>query len=581
MPNDGLSLGFAVEELSLALGGGRIDRITQPDKNQLIFSIRAGGKTHRLLISAAPGSARMHLTCGEYPAPPEAPMFCMLMRKHLTGGRILGISQIGGDRLVRIDIREGGELGGEKDRQLYFEAMGKHTNLSLVCEGRVVDAMRRVTEAMSRIRRVFPGEPYEMPPLQDKLAPGEAKQEQLFLRLSRLNGRLDRAVAESVRGLSMVTAREIVFRLTGDMESSLPLTDLPRFCAGLEAFFAGLSSFRGPVILMGEGDVPMDAFPFPYLSYPVERQKSVPTLSEALDALYAERDRMGRLRQAASSLRKTVKNAIERNERKLALQEEEIASALKRSEYLAAGEALVASGNRVPRGAAWAVLPDYRRGGDMRVALDPGLSPSANAQKYFRKYKKASVAHRVVAEQKERTLLERDILLEASFALEIAETVADLRDIRETLGDAGLLRRVPGRAGVKKREKEGEAMRFISSDGACIWVGKNSRQNAWLLRQADGEDVWLHARDVPGAHVLLRAESGETGETALLEAAKLAAFFSKAHGEEVQVDFTRRKYVRKIAGAPEGHVTYTRQKALRVSCNEAFVRGMERRTGTA
>ncbi len=575
MPIDGLTLGFAARELHALLAGGRIDRVAQPDRDQLLLTVRAGGENRRLLIAAGPGSARLNLTRGDYKNPPEAPMFCMLLRKHLTGGRVAGVTQLGGDRLVLIDLRTSGELGEPREEQLVFEAMGKHTNLSLVFEGRVVDAIRHVTDGMSRVRRLLPGEPFVMPPAQDRLSPDEADAERLHGRLSALNGRLDKALAETVCGLSALSAREIALRLTGGEEPLLKDLDLPLFCEKLADFIKRLPDMAAPVLLRDGTGAPADVFPFPYLSFPMERQERFPSLSEALDALHFERDRRGRLRQDASSLRKLLRGASERCGKKLALQEEEIASAAKMDEYRAAGEALIAFGNQVPRGAREALLPDFRGGGELKVSLDPALGPSANAQRYFKKYRKAAVARRVAAEQKENTLRELSVVEEALFALDLAESAEDIGELREALRQAGLLRRDAPAKG-RKREKESEALSFLTSDGFRVLVGKNSLQNERLLKLAGGEDLWFHSKDVPGSHVILRAEGREPGDAAILEAAKLAAYHSGTRGAEVTVDCTMRKFVKKTAGAPAGHVTYTRQRALLVSADEAFVRGLRR-----
>lgn len=575
MALDGLTLGFVARELHDKLAGGRVDRVQQPEKDMVVLMIRSGGQNHRLLINANPTGTRLHLTDKAYESLPEAPVFCMLMRKHLVSGRILGVSQLHGDRLLRIDISAYDDLGELREKQLYFEAMGRHSNLSLVQDGMIVDCLRHVTDDMSRVRRMLPGAPFEMPPAQDKVSPDQAEPGALCARLAAEGGRADRALAATVSGLAAASAREICLRLAGQEQPQLKDLNLNAFCDALAGLLRGLPAMADPRLYTDDTGLPREALPFAFLSLPREHQQPQGSLSQALDTLYYERDRRDRLTQRTSAFRRSLKTAEERTLKKLAIQEEEIAQAGRMEEHRVAGELLTAYAHLVGKGATEAVLPNYYDGGELTVVLDPALSPAQNAQRYFKKYRKAAVARRTAAQQRENTLHELALLGDALYALEQADTMQDIAQIKEPLRDAGLIRR-EAKARQKKQEKPGQPLRYQTNDGFEVWVGKNSVQNEQLLKSAQGTDLWLHAKDMPGSHVIISLQGREVTDAALMDAARLAAWYSRGQGQGVPVNYTLRKYVKKPAGAPAGFVTFTGEKMLLVTVSEAEIRAMRR-----
>ncbi len=565
MPLDGLTMGFLAREMQ-ALTGGRIDRVSQPEKDMVVLLIRAEGKNRRLLISASPSMTRIHLTDEVYQNPPDAPMFCMLLRKYLIGGRVVSVEQLFGDRLIRIVIDNRDELGEEGPRELYLEAMGRHSNLTLVKNGQIIDAIRHVSGDMSRVRQLLPGLPYELPPRQDKLAPEEVTKEALFARLSIQPGRLQKALQGAVSGLSPVSAAEITLRLTGFTDPSVEETDLPAFCAAAERFFTGLSAMGPAVLCTDEAGQKMDYFPFLYFSRPPERQTPASSLSRAMDLFYSGRDREDRMAQKGASLKKQVKTLLERSEKKLTLQQEALDEARDADRLRLSGELLSAQLYRVPKGAKKVLLENYydEAGGNVEIPLDETLTPVQNAQKYFKRYRKAMAARKLAAEQKEKTLAEIDLLEESLLSLQNAETPEDLSDVRRVLEEADLLKKERGQRKAKK-PPESRPLCFAASDGTEIFCGKNSVQNERLTKNADGSDLWLHAKNMPGSHVIVRLEGKEISEQTLLEAARIAAFYSKGHGVAVPVDYCLRKYVKKPAGTPTGFVIYTHQKTLTIN----------------
>ena len=574
MPFDGLTLGFMARELQETLRDGRIEKVTQPEKDMLVLLIRAQGKNHRLLLSAAPSFARAHITRIAYQNPLEAPMFCMLMRKHLQGGHLLGIEQVGGDRVLKITLENKDELGDSAPRELYLELMGRHSNLTLVKDGKIVDAIRHVSGDMSRVRQALPGLPFVPPPVQDKMDPAEMQEEALALRLRDAAGPLDKALAGVIRGLSAAAAREIAFRVTGMHRAEMADLDRAELCRQVCEFFRRLPALFRPTAQMNADGLMVDVTPFPYLSLDTDLQRPYATLSDALDDFYFGRDRRDRMNQKSASLKHLIRTHLERDEKKLALQEEEIAASARMEEYRICGELLTAQAYLVPRGAETVRLQNFYdpEGGTADIALDVALTPAQNAQKYFKRYRKARAAREIAREQKEKTLKEIGVLEQALFDLEESETEQDLSDVRRVLEEAGLLRSPAG----KKRPKQQESapMRFQSADGTEIIVGKNSTQNDRVTGAAKGHETWLHAKDMPGSHVIIRAERPSAG--ALADALRLAAWFSRGKGAAVPVDYTLRKFVKKPGGSPAGFVIYTNQKTVMVSATEGEIAAIRR-----
>lgn len=572
MPLDGLTLGFIARELNAVLAGARIERVNQPEKDMLLLLLRNGGKNYKLILSASPSFARAHLTEGQFVNPISAPMFCMLMRKHLTGGRLNAVRQMNGDRVLLLDIDAQDELGVMHPYQLYLEAMGRHSNLTLVRDGRIIDAIRHVTDDMSRVRQALPGLDFIPPPAQDKLAPEECAPERLLVRLTGYEGRFDKALSLHVSGLSAVAARELSLRVTGSEQGQADPAHLPEISERLSAFLAKLPDMAQPMLLRGEDGLPADVFPYLYLSYPIERQQPMPSLSAALDAFYDGRDRRDRMQQRSAGLRKTLKTHMERSEKKLALQEEELLNASRSEEYRVMGELLNAHLYEVPRGAETVTLENYYDGQPMRIPLDVRLSPAQNAQRFFKRYQKARAAARLAAEQKEKTLREIAVLEEALCDLDSCETEEDIADIRRVLREEGLMK--PAAADRKKQQKsqrQSAPMRFLSPDGMTISVGKNALQNERLTMTARGDDVWLHAKDMPGSHVIIHTEGKAVSDETLLCALRLAAWHSKGKGQAVPVDTTLRRYVKKPAGTPAGFVTFTHQSNYVISASESDI----------
>ena len=575
MPMDGLTVGFAARELNEILRDGRIDKITQPERDTIVLVIRAGGTNHRLLLCASPNNARCHLTMSSFSNPLEPPAMCMLMRKQITGARIQEIRQVEGDRIVYVDLDAVNELGDHVLRRLVLEIMGRHSNLLLLDEsGRILEATRHVNPEMSRVRQIQPGMTYLPPPAQDKLNPETLTEEKLYERLSAIpDARLSRALADTITGLSRGAAEELACRVLQPGETQP--SDLKDACRRIADFLKRLPSMADPRVLVNENGEAEDVFPMIYLSRPTENQRPYKTLSEALEVYFGSRDARERLNQKSAAMVRMLKSQMERCQRKLAMQQEELASAERMEEYRRMGEAINANLYQLKKGMTEAELPDWNdpEGGTLTVPLDIRLTPSQNAQRYFKKYQKARSAREVAAQQRDKTLEETDYL--EGMLLDVDKCVgeSELEEIRQELVRTGYMKKNTNRR--QQRQLPGsKPYRYLSADGIEILVGKNAAQNDRITLGAKPDETWLHAKDMPGSHVIICRE-GEIPLTTMKQAALLAAWYSKGQRSSlVPVDYTLRRYVKKPSGAAPGKVIYTHQKTAYMTPEEEEIKGI-------
>lgn len=563
MPMDGFTLSFMQHELRETLLGGRVDKVNQPERDALLLLIRSGGN-HKLLLSANANQARAQITAQSYENPAEPPMFCMLVRKHLLGARIVDIQQISGDRILAITFDCLDDLGYHVQKTLYLEIMGRHSNLTLVqADGVIIDAIHHVNSEMSRVRTVQPGGHYQLPPQPDKLTPETLSTEALKARLSPLATPLNKGLMECVAGMASVCSREVCAQIGVDASSPIPELNLNIVAPKLNEFYHGVEAH--PVTLYDEAGLAMDFFPFPYLTFAPDGQKPMPTLSAAMDAFYLGRDLRMRMQQKSAGLQKHVKSALERTEKKKAIMLETLRQSDMAEQNRVFGDLLTANMHTIPKGAAHITVQNYYDEScpDVDIPLSTRLSPAQNAQSYYKKYRKARVAEQYAREQ--LVVIERNLLLleNALDDLDKCETTTDLAEIRYVLTEGGFVRPDASQKRAKpKKLQEGKPYRFTAPDGTTIEVGKNSLQNDRLTLHARGNEIWLHAQGIPGSHVIVRTENDPSDET-LLFAAKLAAYYSKGRNHPQQaIDYTRRKYVKKAAGSPAGFVTYTNFKTI-------------------
>ena len=573
MPMDGVMLGFVARELDQKLRDGRVDRVIQPERDEIHLLIRAQGANHRLVLSASANAARVHLSQHAKTGPMEPPMFCMLLRKHLASGRVQAVRRVAGDRILEIEIQALSEMGDPVTRTLVVEIMGRHSNIILrSADGRILDAARHIGEDISRVRQVLPGLPYAYPPTQGKLNPETATAQEIEQRLSEAGGKLDKAIGACIAGFSPQASREACARIGLDASALVQELDVERTAEQLHAYLKAMPQLGPCVITLAEDGSPSDVYPFAQLHLPLAKTAPFNSPSAALDAYFYERDRRDRMNQRASSLAHTLKNHIERCEKKIALQNEALEGAARMEEYRQKGELIQANLYRLKKGEPVARVENFYSEAcePVDIPMDVSLSPAQNAQRYFKLYQKARGARTLAAEQKAKTEQELAYLEQMEDDLRKCTDAAGLAELRSMLESSGHVRRAVSRVKPRK-EAPSQPMKFLSCDGIEIEVGKNALQNERLTMGARGDELWLHAQKMPGSHVLVHA--ADVPETTLEEAAMLAAYYSKGvRSAQVPIDATLRRYIKKPGGTPAGFVIYTHQRTLYVTPDEAAVK---------
>ncbi len=564
MPLDGFTLGAIAKELNRTLCGGRIDKIIQPERDEIIFIIRNGGANHMLLMSSSAGCARAHITMQKKTSPLEPFNLCMLMRKHLIGGRISDIRQIDCDRILEIEIEHLDDLGDHTRKTIICEFMGKHSNLIFTdAEGRIIDSARRVNEIISSVREVLPGLRYERPPHHGKIPYADVRSDDLHQAMIGRSGNLYKLISECVSGISRQTAREIACRACGNADAHSDECDLHSICDAAEAFLA--QDNIAPTLVFDADGTPADVTAFPYRSYAGMRSEPANTLSEAFDRFYRTRDQAERISQKSAAIHRALKTNIERCEKKLALQREALLGSERMEEYRIKGELLTANAAMVQKGQRSIDLPNYYdpNMANLTVELDVRLSGMQNAQRYFKLYQKARNARTLAAEQIKKTSEELEYLEGQADNLTRCESESELFEIRQELEKYGYMRANNSRRQLKQLPPS-QPMRFAAPGGAAILVGKNNLQNDKLTFSAQPNEVWLHAKDMPGSHVIIVGENPD--QDTILYAARIAARYSKGGASsKIPVDYTLRKYVKKPSGAKPGFVIYTNQRTLFVT----------------
>ncbi len=565
MPLDGITLGAVARELDSKLTGGRVDRVQQPEADEIHLTIRSGGANHRLLITCGANYARAHISEISKKSPETPPMFCMMLRKHLSGARVTGVRQIGSDRILHLLFEGLNELGDAAERVLICEIMGRHSNIILTGEGRILSCARNVTADVSRVREVLPGLPYTPPPKQDKLDPETCSERALEERLEPLSGALlSRALAAALSGVSEQAARELSLRIAGSSDAPLRGETLRETARTALSFLRSLKEGAGGVLYLDAEGSPADITSFIYLSREPERQAERASVSAALDEFYSKRDLLGRIRQRSSALRQLLKSALERCEKKLAIQLETRRKAANMDQMRIRGDLIMASIHQIPKGVSSFRVTDYfdPEMKEVEIPLDPALQPMENAQRCYKQYAKLRAASKLVEGQIELNRAEIAYLEGQMHYLDNCASMEELDEIRDELIREGYQRATAAEKRAKKKTSAASLpLRFLSEDGTEIYIGKNNAQNDRLTQDADGNDTWLHVKDMPGSHVIVRCEN--PGNQTLTQAAKLAAYYSKArYSGLVPVDITLRKYVKKPGGSKPGFAVYTHQRTV-------------------
>ena len=574
MALDGAFLACLRQELADTLQEARIDKIHQPAREELVIALRWKGGAEKLYLSAGANAPRLHFTSQALENPAQPPMFCMLLRKRLTGGRLVAIRQEGWERALYLDFDCINELGDPVRLTLAVEIMGRHSNIILIGQdGLIIDAIKRVDPAMSSVRPILPGLRYEVPPPSDGLDFATHTPDEVVQAVKNgKDGPLSKALLSAVSGLSPLSCREIAYRATAGEDSPVSaLTDREweklADCLARTRNAVLTGERRVPYLLVKADGSPQEFSFQPIIQYgPSVAGQEMESFSALLDAFYARKAATERMKVRSHDLLRVLLNATERVKRKLGNQRQELAAAADRDKMRVYGDLINASMHMIPVGAASAELINYydEACATVTVPLDPALSAAANAQKYYKDYRKAQTAERILTDriaEGEQELIYLDSVFDS---LTRAASTRELEELRRELEEQGYLKRQKGKI---KPPPPMKALTFRSDDGFTILVGRNNLENDRLtLKTARGGDIWFHTKNIPGSHVIVVTEGQTPPDRTLEQAAILAATHSKAADSvQVPVDYVAAKFVKKPAGAKPGMVIYTDNKTAYVN----------------
>lgn len=578
MSLDAIAVSELVCELSAALTGAKIDKIYQPEKDEITLALRSREGNHKLLLSASATSARGQLTHRSFDNPASAPNFCMLLRRRLAGGRITAISQPGFERVIDFSVESYTELGDLTLKHLILEIMGRYSNLILTeQDGRILDSIKRIDASTSSRRQILPGLTYELPPQQDKISPLTVADGEVAGLLAGIQSaqRCDKWVMGTFAGLSPIVAREVCHRagISSDAAAdSLSHDQKQGLYNALTALFARIRTgdYAPCVVYDAATGKPVDFAAIPIAQYgSAARVEPFATLSEAAEAFYTARDTAERQKQRAAGLTHTVKTNLERCQKKILLLHQSLQEARDKDQYKRKADLLTANLYRIRQGDRSVRVEDFyaQPPEEVSIELDVSLTPQQNAQRYYRRYTKAKTTETEAARQLALAEAELSYLQSVQSNLELAQSPADLKELRDELIASGYLARRSREKGRRTTAKP-QPLHFVSSDGFDIFVGKNNVQNDFLtLRFANSGDWWFHTKNIPGSHTVIKLGTDkQVSERTLLEAAALAAYHSSAkEGANIPVDYTQIKNVKKPAGAKPGMVIYDRYNTLYVT----------------
>lgn len=562
MAFDGITIHAMVQELNRKLEGGRFHKIAQPEADELLITTKGPKGQYRLLMSASASLPLIYFTEKNKPSPLTAPNFCMLLRKHIGTARISRIYQPGLERVIIFELEHLNEMGDSCKKQLILELMGKHSNL-IFCDDRnmILDSIKHVSSHMSSVREVLPGREYFIPQTQEKYDPLTVTEELFMESVCSKPVNISKALYTSLTGLSPMIAEELCFRASidgGDAAQSLNEAARVHLYHTLRRMMEDVEAGDFCPNVICRGGEPVEFSVLPMQQYGSEyTSESFSSVSELLEAYYATKNTITRIRQKSSDLRRIVQTALERSRKKYAIQKKQMKDTEKKEKFKVYGELINTYGYGLEEGAKALKALNYYTNEEITIPLDPALTPSENAKRYFDKYGKLKRTEEALTEQLSDTESEIEHLESISNALDIALAESDLAQIKEELTEYGYIRRHASGA-KKKQQAKSKPFHYVSSDGYDIYVGKNNYQNDELtFRMATGNDWWFHAKKMAGSHVVVRTPDGEIPDRTFEEAGRLAAFYSKGRtAPKVEIDYIQKKHVKKPGGAKPGFVVY-------------------------
>ena len=560
MAFDGITVAALTKELQERLIDGRINKIAQPEPDELIFTIKTRQGSQKLYMSASASLPLVYFTEENKPSPMTAPNFCMLLRKHIGSGRIVSISQPELERIIHFEIEHYNELGDLCTKLLTVELMGKHSNIIFREGDMIIDSIKHVSAHVSSVREVLPGREYFIPVTSEKANPLDITKEAFFETVFSQNQPLSKALYMSLTGFSPVMAEELCVRASTASETyanTLGEVEKEHLYRQFENLADDIKKSAFEPNIVYENGEPVEFAAVKLALYDGNETRGFESISTLLESYYAEKNTITRIRQKSADLRRIVQTALDRNCKKLQLQEKQLKDTDKREKYRIYGELINAYGYGLEDGIASFEALNYYTNENITIPLDKDLSIRENSVKYFDKYNKLKRTFEAVSGLIEDTKEEIEHLESISASLEIALKEEDLVQIKSELTEFGYIKK-HGAAQGKKEKVTSKPFHYISSDGYHMYVGKNNYQNEELtFNVANGGDWWFHAKGIPGSHVIVKSEGDELPDRTFEEAAKLAAYYSKAKGvKKVEVDYTERKNVKKANGGKPGFVIY-------------------------
>lgn len=578
MALDGITIANIVKELQENLTEGRINKIAQPETDELLLTIKTPSGQKRLCISASASLPLIYETSENKPSPMTAPNFCMLLRKYIGNGRIVKISQPSLERIIHFDIEHLDELGDVCRKKLIVEIMGKHSNI-IFCnmDGKIIDSIKHVSSSMSSVREVLPGREYFIPDTMHKKNPLETTWEEFKEVLCSKPMPLSKAVYNGFTGISPVIAEEICYRAGAD--SSIPPKEfsedmLLHFYKQFVFFFDAVKEGNFEPAIYYDKKEPKEFSSVLLTHFSSYNMVSFSSVSEVVSNYYASKNTLGRIRQKSVDLRHIVLTSLERNRKKYDLQLKQLKDTEGREKFKVYGELIHTYGYNVPEGAKTMEALNYYTNETITIPLDPTKTPAENAKKYFEKYNKLKRTYEALSTLITETKDEIDYLESVSNALDIALSEDDLLEIKEELIRTGYVKKKPSKQKIKWKS---HPFHYISSDGFDMYVGKNNIQNEELTFQfASGNDWWFHAKGIPGSHVIVKSNGQELPDRTFEEAGKLAAYYSKSCGsDKVEIDYVEKKHVKKVKGAKPGFVIYHTNYSLVMDCDISDIQKCE------
>lgn len=556
---DGFVTNAVANQLSKQLTGGKIEKIYQPEAEEIILNIHSNREHHTLYISAASNSPRIHLTNIKYSNPQNPMGFCMLLRKHLQGGRISSICQKDFERIIEISVDTINEMGFSVNKKLIVEIMGKHSNIILIdiSTNKIIDSVKRISIDVNRYRQLLPGQIYIYPPNQEKECFSNLSHEDIASVLMNGGSNPAKSLVDKIQGISPSLAEAILFE---NLDSTSVYNGFRGLLEKLE------NDDITPKVYIDKENKPMDFHVIPLRHISTEFQEiSFEKISEAVDYFYLHKASSNRIKQKSTDLDKAISNSLDKLYLKKQRLSEDLLNAEKAEIYRLNGELITANLHNIRQGETKTTVLNYYDNNEITINLDSRLSPSQNAQMYYKKYNKSKTA--IIEKNIQLDEANKDILyLESVLSyIENATTVDEIEELRLELIEGGYMRR--RKNNYKPSKKKAEPMKFSTTSGLKILVGKNNKENdALTFKTAGSKDFWFHTKDIPGSHVILFANGNPVSKEDIFEAASIAAFYSKGkNSENVPVDYTKVKNVKKPSGAKPGMVIFVDNKTVYVN----------------